>query len=251
MSTPHSVVEVAAAGPGVARVTMNERLHKNAFTTELASSLQITFATIEADESYKVVVLTGHENYFSSGGTQQGLLSIAEGRAKCTDLRLHTLALDCKLPVIAAMQGHALGAGLVLGLLADCVVLSRESVYAANFMRLGFTPGVGSTCVLPSKLGFALAQEMLLSGRSYRGAELAARGVPYVVLPRQEVPAYTVELATDLAQAPRTSLMMLKEHMVRELRIDVAKAIEGELLMHETAFRLPEVKHRIAAHFGE
>jgi len=72
-----------------------------------------------------------------------------------------------------------------------------------------------------------------------------------VVLPRQEVPAYAVELATDLAQAPRTSLMMLKEHMVRELRIDVAKAIEGELLMHETAFRLPEVKHRIAAHFGE
>ena len=97
------------------------------------------------------------------------------------------MPLDCKIPVIAAMQGHAIGGGFSLGLFADFVLLSRESIYTASFMKYGFTPGFGSTYIFPKKLGTVLGSEMLLTARKYRGEELKKRGASFEVYPRAEV----------------------------------------------------------------
>jgi polyketide biosynthesis enoyl-CoA hydratase PksI len=224
---------------------IQDRERKNAFSLRLAKELIEAFAAVDADETVRAVVLTGYDCYFASGGTKDGLLAIASGAAKCTDLNIHALPLECRVPVIAAIQGHAVGGGLVFGLLADVVILSRESLYAANFMNFGFTPGVGSTCVMPQKLGVALSQEMLLSGRGYRGSELATRGVPFAVLPREQVLQRAQEMARELADKPRTSLVLLKEHLVREMRAGFYAIVERETSMHEVTFRTPEIQSRI------
>jgi len=75
--------------------------------------------------------------------TKESLLAIQAGKAKFTDHKIFQVALDCKLPVIAAMQGHGIGAGWTLGMFADVVLLSEESRYVSPYMNYGFTPGAG------------------------------------------------------------------------------------------------------------
>jgi len=195
-------------------------------------------------------VLTGYDNYFSSGGTQEGLRDLFEGKFKFTDRDLYSLALNCPVPVVSAMQGHGIGGGFVLGMFGDIVVLARESVYTANFMKYGFTPGMGSTFILPTKLGFALAEEMMLTGSNYRGDQLQKRGVPFSVLPREEVLPHALELAANLAEKPRVSLVALKTHLVAPIRERLAHFIDAEVAMHALTFHQSEVKQQIEAAFG-
>jgi polyketide biosynthesis enoyl-CoA hydratase PksI len=246
-----SVVLLQEIEPEIVMLTMQDRVHKNTFSEELTVGLIEGFNTIKENSNYKVVILTGYDTYFASGGTQEGLLSIFEGKANFTDTNLYSLALECKIPVIAAMQGHGIGGGFALGMFADFVILSKESIYTTNFMRYGFTPGMGSTYIIPKKLGICLAEELLMGAGNYRGAELEKRGIPFPVLPRVEVLSYALNFAKQLAEKPRISLITLKDHLVSSLREELPKIIEQELVMHEKTFHQAEVKERIKTLFGK
>jgi polyketide biosynthesis enoyl-CoA hydratase PksI len=248
MSDP--IVEFTEMEDGVVQIRMQDRAHKNTFTNELIDGLTAAFARIAAGPRYKAVVLTGYDSYFSSGGTQEGLRDLFEGKFRFTDKDLYSLPLNCPVPVVAAMQGHGIGGGFVMGMFADLVVLARESIYTANFMKYGFTPGMGSTFILPRKLGLVLAEEMMLGAGSYRGEELHRRGVPFAVLPRENVLPHALELARSLAQKPRLSLVTLKSHLVAPLRQELQGFIDQEVAMHELTFHQAEVKERIEACFG-
>ena len=236
--------------PGVALVTMEDREHKNTFSQSLLSGLGRVFGEVQADERCRVVVLTGYDGYFASGGTKEGLLAIQEGRVRFTDSDVYTLALDCPLPVVAAMQGHAVGAGWAMGMFCDFAVLGSQSYYTSNYMKYGFTPGAGATLVFPERFGAALAREILFTGRKFRGAELQARGVPFPVVPRNEVLPTALDLAGELAEAPRDALIGLKSLMAAPLRERLADTLERELRMHDLTFvDQPEVRSRIDALF--
>ncbi len=230
---------------------MQDRMHKNTFSEELIRGLIQSFEAIQDNSTYKVVVLTGYDTYFASGGTKEALLAIYEGKVKFTDVNIYSLALDCQIPVIAAMQGHGIGGGFVLGLYADFVILSRESVYTTNFMKYGFTPGMGATYIVSRKLGLALAEEFLITANNYRGAELAQRGIPFPVLPRKDVLDSAYQLARQVAEKPRVSLITLKDHLVAPLREQLPNVIEQEVAMHEKTFHQAEVKERIRTLFGQ
>lgn len=245
-----SVLDFREIEPGIVQLTMQDREHKNTFSVELVEQLMGAFRDIKNDARYRVVILTGYDTYFCSGGTQEALTILHEGKAKFSDESLYSLPLECEIPVISAMQGHGIGGGFVFGLFADFVVLSRESVYTTNFMKYGFTPGMGATYVVPQKLGISLAQEMMLSARNFRGEDLAKRGVPFPVMPRIEVLPYAHQLARDIAEKPRTSLITLKSHLVRSSREQLPAVIEQEVAMHEITFHQSEVKERIDKLFG-
>ena len=236
--------------PGIVMVTMQDRANKNTLSKDLAFGLVEAFKAIEENPGYKVVILTGYDNYFNTGGTQEGLLALQEGKTKFTDVNIYALALDCKIPVISAMQGHAIGGGLALGLYSDFVIMSKESVYSTNFMKFGFTPGMGATYIVTKKLGFSLGEELLLNADTFRGAELEKRGVPFPVLPRAEVMQYAFNLAEKVSEKPRFSLVTLKDHLVDPLRKELPGIIEKEVIMHDLTFCQPEVKEKINTLFG-
>lgn len=244
------IVELTEIDQAIILVKMQDKTNRNTFSNELISGLNQAFTDIALRTHIKAVILTGYDSYFSSGGTQEGLRDLFEGKYKFTDKDLYSLALNCPVPVIAAMQGHGIGGGFVLGMFADFVVLSRESIYTTNFMKYGFTPGMGSTFILPEKLGIPLAEEMMLTARNFRGEELQKRGIAFPVLPRDEVLPYAIELARSLADKPRVSLVTLKDHLVAPLRAKLPAFIEQEVAMHELTFHQPEVKDRINALFG-
>lgn len=248
---PAPVVCEEEVSPGVIQLTMQDRTHKNTFSDALISGLHDAFRRVEGSRDCRAVILTGYDTYFCSGGTQDALLALQEGSAEFTDMGIYSAPLLCKVPVIAAMQGHGVGGGFVFGMFADCAVLSRESVYTANFMKYGFTPGMGASYVLPLKLGQSLATEMLLSARSYRGADLERRGVPYPVLRREDVLPHARELARDLADKPREALVELKSRLTSGLRTALPGIVAQELAMHRKTFPQAEVRARIESSFGK
>ena len=245
------VVQLEELGNGVVQITMKDEENCNTFSPGIIEGLYKCFDAVTQNKSYKVVILTGYGNYFCSGGTKKELISFHKREIKMNDFSFFRIALDCEIPVIAAMQGHAIGVGLLLGLYADLVVLSKESIYTANFMRYGFTPGMGGTFILPKKLGFALGQEMMYTAKNYRGEELVKRGVSYPVLPRTEVLNFAIDTANEIAEKPRLSLITLKNHLTSRIKKELSEFIDEELAMHEITFHQPEVGSRIERIFSE
>ncbi|MCX6048539.1 MAG: polyketide synthase [Chloroflexi bacterium] len=235
---------------GIALVAMQDRSAHNTFSKALVEGLMTTFAQISANPTVKVVVLHGYDNYFCCGGTQEELIHFYEGKMKFSDLPIYRLLLDCAVPTISAMQGHALGGGLAFGCFADLLVMAEESMYSANFMKYGFTPGMGATYILPHKFGALLGGEMLLSANHYHGGALRERGISAKVVKKKEVIPTALTLARDLANKSLVSLKLLKAHLTQRIKSELPSFIEQELAMHAVSFAQPEVKERIETLFG-
>jgi polyketide biosynthesis enoyl-CoA hydratase PksI len=244
------VVHLHRHGAAIAVIEMADREGRNTFTRALVAGLGVALQRVADDRTIKVVVIHGYESIFCAGGTQEELLTLAEHKVTFDAHNFYRALLDCPVPVIAAMQGHALGGGLVFGLYADLVVMAQEAIYSANFMKYGFTPGMGSTLVLPMKLGAVLANEMLFSARGYHGGTLRERGIGIPVVPRAETVSTALKLANDLADKSDVALRLLKQAMNHRLLLDLPDAIAREKAMHETTFAQPDIIDRINQRFG-
>lgn len=244
------VVSIKEITSDIVQITMQDKESRNTFSKELTEGLKQAFASIKQKQEYKVIILTGYDSYFSCGGTQDELQQIYDGELKFTELDFFTAPIECDIPVIAAMQGHAIGGGLVFGCYADFQILGKENIYTANFMKYGFTPGMGATYMIPLRFGSALGSEMLFTAESYRGGELQERGVSLQVVPKKEVIEEAIVLAKKLAEKPRLSLVTLKKHMTSKIKVHLKEVFEQELEMHEITFQQSQVKENINTLFG-
>lgn len=250
MTLREKVVTLKKIENCIALVKMEDRNSKNGFSLELIEDLLEVFNTINYDEDYKVVVLTGYENYFATGGTKDTLLKIYENEVKFSDNNIYSVLINCKIPVISAMQGHAIGGGFIMGITGDIVILAKESVYTSNFMKYGFTPGMGATYILPYKIGASLSSEMLFTAENYRGVELQNRGIPFKVTERNNVLNEALKLAMTFKDKPRISLVTLKDRLLANLRNELPNVINAELKMHDITFHQEKVKENILNRFG-
>ena len=245
-------VKVEAYRNGIVSVMLYDKANKNTFSQDLVQGIIEAFEHIRQNPKYKVIILSGYDHYFACGGTKESLLAVQDGSARFTDAKIYSLPLECEIPVIAAMQGHGIGAGWSMGLFCDLVVFSEESVYHCPYMKFGFTPGAGSTLIFPDRFGRDLGWEILFTAREYRGKELKARGIQLPVLPRNEVKRYAVKIAKQMALLPRNVLIDKKNHSCQSLRELLEEIYAKELAMHEKTFvRNPEVLEKIKQHFND
>jgi polyketide biosynthesis enoyl-CoA hydratase PksI len=189
-------------------------------------------ARLGDDASVRVVLLEG-ARYFSAGARPDGLLEAASV-AKNHAARLPRALVALPVPVVAAMAGHAIGGGLLLGLWCDARVLSVESLYGANFMALGFTPGMGATFAVPEAFGAPLGRELLWTGRLMTGREIRDACCPlsYAVQPRSEVVGRALAVARDIAATPRDVVALFK-----------AQVAVGRLAALESALKMEAESH--------
>ncbi|MDJ0515594.1 MAG: SDR family NAD(P)-dependent oxidoreductase [Trichodesmium sp. MO_231.B1] len=249
VSNNSEVVELAELGNGVVQITMKDEENRNTLSTGVREGLSKCFGAVAQNKSYKVVILTGHGNYFCAGPAIEYLVKRTRREVGVIDLSEFLLA--CKIPIIAAMQGHAIGGGFLMGLYADFVVLSKESIYTINFMDYGFTPVGASSLILPEKLGSVLSQEMIYTGKKYRGQELAERGIPLPVVPKQDVLNHAQRLAQEIAKKPRLSIVNLKQLWTYEFRKKFPEVLNKELEIHKMTFEQLEVESRIKEVFDD
>ena len=226
---------------GVATITLDAGT--NPLSHAVVDALGHAFASITTD--VRAVVLAGNDEWFSSGASREVVEDLVFGRRDSSELLLPRLLLDCPVPVIAAMAGHALGGGFALGIAADLVVIARESRYGLNFLDLGFTPGMGTTRLLEHVLSPAIAQELLWTGEARRGRDFEGRaGINYIVS-RAEVIPRARALAVRIADKPRTALVALKRVLGIPRRQAFEAARAHEAIMHDHTFAQAGASRRI------
>ena len=220
----------------IAKVTLQDYESNNTFTPAFVKCLCEVFGEINNNRSLKNVVIHGYDNYFCCGGSRDELLKISTGEITFDQLNFYRLLLDCDIPVISAMQGHAIGGGLVFGSFGDILILAKESLYSANFMKYGFTPGMGATYIIPHRFGQYLGSEMLYMASNYHGHTLHKRGAPINVVEKKSVIDSALEMAYELTNKSRTALCLLKKNISAATLDKLPVYIQNELNMHEICF---------------
>ncbi|OZG70453.1 hypothetical protein BTA51_26150 [Hahella sp. CCB-MM4] len=243
-------VSVEINALGIALVKMHDRVNRNMLTDKLLAGLRHIFQQINQSNNVKVVVLTGYDNVFCMGGTAEMLNDLSENKGTFADNPfVYRGLLDCKVPVISAIQGHASGGGLAFGLYGDIVILAEQGVYSANFTKYGFTPGMGATLILKRRFGENLSARMMYTANSYRGEELRSMAPELLYFSTEKVLPEAIAIATQIADKPQLTLETLKKGLTREINAQLPDVIALELEMHRQTFSQPEVKARLQAHF--
>jgi len=190
---------------GVATITLNRPDRMNAFHFPLGAELERAYARCDEDDAVRAVILTGAGKAFCAGADMGGggkTFDDVEGgqRAAQSGVRQRRLrAFQVRKPVVAAVNGHAIGVGLTLAMQCDLRIVSRDAKLAFAFVRRGIIPELGSHTILPRVVGFSRAADLLLSGRTFRGEEAAALGVASEALAAEEVVPRAREWARDVA----------------------------------------------------
>jgi len=227
---------------GVAVVTLHDPERRNAMTPEMGDALRDTFLELATWDRLRVAVLTGTAPAFSAGG-DLGMLEDHARRTRdegfdATDemrsfyerfLELRSL----QVPTIAAINGHAVGAGLCVGLACDLRFVAHEAKVGLNFSRLALHPGMGGSWFLPRILGEQRAAKWLYTGRLFSGTEAAADGLALEALPADEVLPAALALAEEIAEASplvvqqlRTSLAVSPTNTLDE-QLDLEAAFQA------------------------
>jgi enoyl-CoA hydratase/carnithine racemase len=142
-------------------------------------------------------------------------------------------------PIVAAVQGAAIGAGLGLALTADFRVASVEARFAANFVKLGFHPGFGLTHTLPRLIGAQRAALMCLTGRRIKPEEALAFGLVDQVVPAEQLRAAALQLATEIAEnaplAVQATRATLRADLAAAVKAQTAKEFVQQAMLRQTA----------------
>lgn len=189
------------------------------------------------DTSVRAVVLEGGTRVFCAGASRASLLTRRHSPAEYAAQVARAL-LATPVPLVAALAGHAIGGGLVAGLWCDAVVLSEESLYGANFMALGFTPGMGATAAVTEAFGPSLGRQLLFTGRLMTGREIREARCPlsHTVRMRTEVGDGALSMAREMAEAPRAAVVLLKQAVAARRREVLERALDAERLCHAGLF---------------
>lgn len=220
----------------IAHVRMLDEQGKNCLSPAFVSELTAHFRALQANENVKVVLLSGLPGIFCGGADLDTLRQLTENRVKPADIVLPKTILDIPAPVIAAMEGHAVGGGFALGLCADIVLLAEESRYGCSFMNMGFTPGMGMTRLLEHYMAPAIAHELQYTGANVRGSELKGKTNFNYILPKKELMPAAMALAQAIAEKPAHSLRLLKKYLAMSRRKMFEETYAIESMMHELSF---------------
>jgi len=223
---------------GIATVTLARPGKLNALTFDVYADLRDLLAELPHRGDAKIVVITGEGRGFCSGGDVEAIIGELQG-APVADLLAFTRMTgavvkamrECPLPVIAAVNGVAAGAGAVLALASDLRLLARSASFAFLFTRVGLAGAdMGAAYLLPRIVGLGRATELLLLGDDLDADRALELGLATDVVPDEELAAACDALARRLADGPALAYSTTKLLLTRELDLDLAGALELEAL---------------------
>ncbi len=201
---------------GIATLTLNRPDAKNAFSPEMISLWDTCLKEAKQDDAVRVIIVTGNGDTFCSGGD---IRDMAEGRLCSWEMKnflwegVHRIVLtleDLDKPVIAAINGAAMGAGMDMALMCDLRVSSDRARLAESYIMMGLIPGDGGAYFLPRLVGPAKAMELLLTGDVLTAKEALDLGIVNKVVPHDVLMAETIKLAEKVAAKPPLATRMMK-----------------------------------------
>lgn len=212
-------------------ITLNRPEKKNAFNHEMIDAWVQALEQAKSDDQVHVIVVTGAGDAFCSGGDVGGMKkeqSPLDNKNKLWE-NIHRIPKTLKnidKPVIAAINGPAVGAGLDMALMADMRTMADSAKVSEGYVKVGLVPGDGGAYFLPRLIGAAKAYELLWTG-NFIGAEEALRlGLVNQVYPQVEFMQRTLELAKQIASGPQMAIRMTKRAVQRAQTMDLDLALD-------------------------
>ncbi|MER1968534.1 enoyl-CoA hydratase-related protein [Castellaniella sp. GW247-6E4] len=240
---------------GIARVWIARPERKNALGDRTTRHLIEVLAAIEADPEAKVVILAGKGGDFSAGGDFKDTFARGEERSapqwaeriRQGPNRLAEQLRSLSKPVVAAIDGVAVGGGATIALACDLRIASESARFAFPFSKIGLTPEFGCSYLLPRVVGLGASLELLLLGDFIDAREAHRLGLVHRVVPRERLDDEAEALAARLAQRPPAALRAIKQLLYHAMSSDMASALEREALALGDAFVSPDHRQAVQA----
>ncbi|MBK7150492.1 MAG: enoyl-CoA hydratase/isomerase family protein [Sandaracinaceae bacterium] len=233
-------------------LTLNRPDQRNAMTPELLGDFAVAVERAKADRGARAVVLVGTGSCFSAGADLHSSLKTGDpnGLPHERSFAMYAPFLELRnvgVPVIAALQGHAVGGGFGLSLMADIRIANERDKYGANFARLGLHSGMAISFMLPRLVGVSRASELLYTGRLVIGAEAERIGLVSEALPGEQVFPRAMELAGEIALSSPRAVRQMKQTMKTLLGWDVEGAARLEALLQSESLTTADAAEGLAA----
>lgn len=216
----------------IATITLNRPEKLNAFTPAMIEAWAEALRRAQQDDAVHVVVVTGAGRAFCAGGD---VGRMGETGATALELknelweRVHRIPKTLEAmdkPVIAMVNGLAVGAGMGMALMCDLRIASEEARFATGYVGVGLVPGDGDTFFLPRLVGPAKALELFWTGAFIDAAEALRLGIVNRVVPAAELGPATYELARRIAEGPQVAIRMIKRLVYQSARLDLATHLD-------------------------
>jgi enoyl-CoA hydratase/carnithine racemase len=234
--------EVAVAREGHVAVLTIDRPPHNHVTVELMRDLADALDHVDAESELRVSMLMSAGKTFCAGADLTNPSGIANPNAKegISALYIEAVRLfSTTKPIVCAVQGAAVGAGLGLALVADFRVAAPEARFSANFVKLGFHPGFGITHTLPRTIGEQRAALMCLTARRIKGEEALAWGLVDELVPLTELKDAALRLAGEIAEAAPLAVQAtratLRHELAARVKAQTDREFEEQSILRRTA----------------
>lgn len=229
------VILVDEPGPGLRRITLNRPGKRNALSPDLREGLLCALTEASVSPDVRCIIMAGAGGNFCAGGD---LASLRDADPEMIRNRIHAGHLvvqqiaACGKPVIAQVEGYAMGAGAGLALAADVIVVGPSSNIGFPFIKVGLGPDFGVSFFLPRRVGNARACRYLLRGETVGGAQAVTAGLADELAAEGQVEARTIEVASEFCLLPREAIRTIKTQLsgldTDEFREALSREIAGQ-----------------------
>lgn len=238
-------------GP-IAWIILNDPDRLNALSEEMGVAIAQLVPQINKDKSVRVVILTGAGRAFSAGGNLDIIEARTHKKAAVNQQEMigfynrFLSILKIEVPTIAMINGPAIGAAFCMTLACDLRIASTEAKMGVNFVKLGLSPGMGGTFLLPHILGTPAALDLLLTGRTLSAEEALRRNIIHHLFAPETLKDETRRLAETIANNAPLAIKVAKKGVLNHMR-DLRKSLLFESRGQAACFKTEDLKEGVAA----
>ncbi|WP_426234253.1 enoyl-CoA hydratase [Pseudomonas sp. TWP3-2] len=232
----------------VGLITLNRPQALNALNAQLVSEVNHALDGLEADSNIGCIVITGSKKAFAAGADIKEMADLTYPQIYMDDLFSDSdRVANRRKPIIAAVNGFALGGGCELALMCDFILAGDNAKFGQPEINLGVLPGMGGTQRLTRAVGKAKAMEMCLSGRLIDAVEAERCGIVARIVPSDELLDEALKVAAVIASKSLPIAMMVKESVNRAFEVNLAEGVRFERRVFHAAFATQDQKEGMAA----
>ncbi|EJN61055.1 enoyl-CoA hydratase/isomerase family protein [Halogranum rubrum] len=237
---------------GVRQVTFDRPEAMNAMTTDIAADLADAFESLDADE-HDACIVTGEGKAFSAGGDIQ-MMADRDWNAQesyevmtTTFGRVAEAAIESPVPIVAKVNGDAVGAGMAVVLVSDFAITVDSARFGAGFVKVGLVPDTGGTFLMPQLLGLRTAKDLAITGRLVDATEAAEMGIVNRTVSAEELDGAVAELVETLKKRPTQTIGLIKEGIHGNAGRGWEDALDREAMLQARAYDTPEHEEGVSA----
>ncbi|WP_115863319.1 enoyl-CoA hydratase/isomerase family protein [Halorussus litoreus] len=237
---------------GVRTVTFDRPEVMNAFTPEIAEELAEVFAEADPD-AHDAIVLTGEGAAFSAGGDVQSMAEREETPEEAYERVTETFgrvveeALSARVPIVAKVNGDAVGAGLAIAAVSDFAYAAESASFSCAFVRVGLIPDTGGSFLLPQLVGLRTAKRLAFTGEFFGATEAAEMGLVNEAVPEGELDERVADLLDTLRARPTRTIGLAKRAIHENAGRGWREALDYENVVQSQAYATPEHEEGVAA----